>query len=150
MSGSATAQRQAGLPAEITRSIASLWTRYARHPPSGARTEIRGKVVTCVLLDAVGEPDRTMSSSPKRATVGGLGDLAHATYSREAVEAVEETTSQRVASFVSSHDSETNVLTEVFTLEASLGRPAPWLADRRSRRFSADARAPPQQRPEPG
>jgi hypothetical protein len=41
-------------------------------------------------------------------------------------------TRQRVASFVSSHDRETDVATEVFTLEPSFRRGAPPAADRRS------------------
>jgi hypothetical protein len=40
-------------------------------------------------------------------------------------------TRQRVASFVSSHDRDTDVATEVFTLEPSLRRGAPALGERR-------------------
>jgi hypothetical protein len=50
-----------GLPAEVTKSLVSLWTRYAGKPPSRARTEIRGNVVTCMLVDAVGDYDRRVS-----------------------------------------------------------------------------------------
>ena len=43
-----------GMVAELTTSLTSLWTRYAGTPPTNARTEIRGNVVTCVLTDGVG------------------------------------------------------------------------------------------------
>ena len=48
------------LSAEVTRSLTSLWTRYAGKAPTNARTEIRGNVVTCVLADAVGDFNKSM------------------------------------------------------------------------------------------
>jgi uncharacterized protein YbcI len=118
-----------GLPAELSASLVSLWTQYAGKPPSSARTEIRGNVVTCVLVDAVGDYNRGMIASQGRDTVRGVGKLTPAAYKREAVAAVVRLTRQRVASFVSSHDRDTDVATEVFTLEPSLSRGAPSLAD---------------------
>jgi hypothetical protein len=125
MTDSATARLPNGLPAEITRSMASLWTRYAGKAPTTTRTEIRGNVVTCMLVDAVGDYNRSMVA-PKELTPLG--------YKSEAVAAVVRLTRQRVASFISSHDRDTDVATEVFVLEPSLGRGASTLADRRSRR----------------
>jgi Na+-translocating membrane potential-generating system (MpsC) len=118
------------LSAELTRSLASLWTRYAGTRPTNPRTEIRGNVVTCVLADAVGDFNKSMIAPQKADTLGGVGKLTPATYKREAVAAVVRLTRQRVASFVSSHDRDTDVATEVFTLEPSLGRGAPALAER--------------------
>jgi uncharacterized protein YbcI len=119
------------LSAQLTESLASLWTSYAGRRPSDARTEIRGNVVTCVLVDAVGDYNRSMVAPQTGDTVRGVGKLSTAAYKREAVAAVVRLTHQRVASFVSSHDRETDVATEVFTLEPSLSRGAPSLADRR-------------------
>jgi hypothetical protein len=97
------------LSEELTGSLKSLWTRYAGKAPTGGRTEIRGNVVTCVLADAGGDFNESMSVA----------------YKREAVAAVVRVTRQRVASFVSSHDRDTDVATEVFTLEPSLRRGVP-------------------------
>jgi hypothetical protein len=119
------------LPAELTKSIVSLWTRYAGKAPTNARTEIRGNVVTCVLVDAVGDYNRIMAAQQTGDTVRGVGKLTPAAYKREAIAAVVRLTRQRVASFVSSHDRDTDVATEVFTLEPSFNRGAPPLADRR-------------------
>ena len=113
------------LSVEVTRALTSLWTRYAGKRPTGARTEIRGNVVTCLLADAVGDFNRSMVAAPPGETGGGVGKLTPATYKREAVAAVARLTRQRVASFVSSHDRDTDVATEVFTLEPSLRRGAP-------------------------
>jgi uncharacterized protein YbcI len=120
-----------GMAAEITRSIASLWTQYAGTPPTNARTEIRGNVVTCVLVDAVADYNRSLTAPQARDTVQGEGKLTHAAYKRDAVAAVVGVTRQRVTRFLSSHDRDTDVATEVFTLEPSLKRGAPALADRR-------------------
>jgi hypothetical protein len=119
------------LSVELTKSLASLWTRYAGKPPTDARTEIRGNVVTCVLDDGVGDFNRSMIAPQTHDTVRGVGKLTPATYKREAVAAVVSLTRQRVGSFVSSHDRDTDVATEIFTLEPSFGRGAP-RAERRS------------------
>ncbi len=117
------------LSAELTKSFVGLWTRYAGKRPTDARTEIRGNVVTCVLADAVGDFNKSMidkSVAPRTGDiVAGVRRLTPAAYKREAVAAVVRVTRQRVASFVSSHDRETDVATEVFTLEPSLSRGAP-------------------------
>ena len=113
------------LSAALTKSFVSLWTQYAGKPPTDARTEIRGNVVTCVLADGVGDFNRNTSARQTGDTVGGVGGLTPAAYKRDAVAAVVRLTRQRVASFMSSHDRDTDVATEVFTLEPSFGRGAP-------------------------
>ena len=124
MTDSTMTRQSEGLPAEITRSLVLLWTKYAGQPPTGARTEIRGNIVTCVLVDGVGDFNRSM-------LVHGEGGPTTADYKSDAVAAVGKATRQRVEAFLSSHDGETDVATEVFTLEPSLDRGAPGLADRR-------------------
>ena len=113
------------LSAELTKSLTSLWTRYAGKRPANGRTEIRGNVVTWVLPDAVSDFNKTMNAPQDRDTVGGVRRITPASYKREAVAAVVKVTRQRVASFASSHDRDTDVATEIFTLEPSLSRGAP-------------------------
>jgi uncharacterized protein YbcI len=115
----------ATLSAKISRAVGSLWTVYADKRPSKIRTEIRGNVVTCQLIDAVGVFNESMNAPQTDDTVGRVGQLTPADYKRDAVAAVARLTRQRVASFVSSHDRDSDVATEVFTLEPSLqkGRP---------------------------
>jgi hypothetical protein len=120
-----------GLPAGLTAALVSLWTQYAGKAPSRARTEIRGNVVTCVLVDAVGDYNRSMIARQTGDTVRGVGKLTAAAYKRDAVAAVVRLTRQRVSSFISSHDRDTDVATEVFALEPSFNRGSPSLADRR-------------------
>jgi uncharacterized protein YbcI len=110
---------------KISGAFGSIWTQYAEKPPSAVRTEIRGNLVTCRLIDAVGAFNRTMIAPQAHDTVRGVGKLTPADYKRDAVAAIVGLTQQRVTSFVSSHDRDTDVATEVFTLEPSLsqGRP---------------------------
>ena len=139
MTARAPARPAHGLPAKLTASLASLWTEYAGTRPTDARTEIRGNVVTCVLADAVGDFNHAMAAPQPGDTVRGAGRLTPATYKREATAAVVRLTRQRVVSFMSSHDRDTDVATEVFTLEPSFGRGAP----RTERRIANVALAPP-------
>jgi hypothetical protein len=55
--------------AELTRSLTSLWTRYAGKRPTSVRTEIRGNVVTCVLADAVGDFNKSLIAPQTHDTV---------------------------------------------------------------------------------
>ena len=139
MTAPTTARLPNGVAAELTKSLVSLWTQYAGKQPTNARTDVRGNIVTCVLADAVGNFDRSMIAPRTRDTVGGAGKLTPAAYKREAVAAVVRLTRPRVASFVGSHDPDTDVATEVFTLQPSLSRGAP----RAERRFRHDFWSPP-------
>jgi hypothetical protein len=130
------------MSAELTESLSSLWTSYAGKRPSNGRTEIRGNVVTCVLADAVGDFNKSMIAPQTGDTVRGVGKLTPAAYKRDAVAAVVRVTRQRVASFLSSHDRDTDVATEIFTLEPSLSRGAP----RAERRFGPALLPPPRGR----
>ena len=131
MTGAARTRLPKGLPAEVTKSLVSLWTHYAGKAPAIARTEIRGNVVTCVLVDSVSDYNKGIFASQTRDTAVGEVKLTHSAYKREATAVVVRLTRQRVASFISSHDRDTDVATEVFTLEPSLNRGAPALAERR-------------------
>lgn len=121
-----------GLPAEITHAFVSLWTRYSGERPTDAHTEVRGNVVTCVLVDAVSAFDERIGASPVDDSVAEAEKPTSAAYKQEAVAAIVRLTRQRVASFVSSHDAATDVATEVFTLEPSLNRGNPYPSGRES------------------
>ena len=135
MTGSAAASLQDGLPAELTRAFVSLWAEYAGRRPANARTDVRGNVVTCELDGAVRDFNQSMISPQTGDTTRGVGKLTPAAYRREATATVTRLTRQRVASFVSDHDRDSDVATEVFTLQPSLSRGAP-RAERRFRHAS--------------
>jgi uncharacterized protein YbcI len=108
--------REGGIRARITDALVALWTDYAGKRPGAARTELRDNVVTCVLVDAVGDYDAGLTASHDGASKGAPR-LSRATYKRDAAAAVASLTGRRVISFISSHDPDTDVATETFTLE---------------------------------
>jgi Na+-translocating membrane potential-generating system (MpsC) len=125
MIDSRTGRAPPGLPTEITDAFVSLWTDYAGTPPTDARTEVHGNVVTCVLVDAVAAFDGRIGASQADDSIADAEKLTPADYKSEAVAAIVRLTRQRVSSFLSSHDGDTDVATEIFTLEPSLSRGRP-------------------------
>jgi uncharacterized protein YbcI len=113
------------LPAQITDAFVSLWAEYADKPPTEVRTEVHGNMVTCVLVDAVGAFEARIGASQADDSVADAEKLTSAGYKSKAAATIVDLTRQRVRSFVSSHDDESDVATEIFTLEPSLsqGRP---------------------------
>jgi len=114
-----------GLSAELTEALVSLWTQYAGKPPSGARTEVRGNVITCVLIDSVGDYNAGLIEAQRQNLenpASGASRRTDAAYKSEAAATVTDLTGRRVTSFISSHDRDTNVATETFTLEARVHR----------------------------
>ena len=87
-----------------------------------------------MLVDGVDAFNRRMIAPQTRDTARAVGKLTPAAYKQEAVAAVVRLTRQRVTSFASSHDRDTDVATEIFTLEPSLSqRRAPHRAASRKR-----------------
>lgn len=113
------------IPAQLNDSLGSIWTSYAGHAPSDVHTVVEGNIVTCVLTDAVEDFDRSMQEPGTRRTAGGLGKPTSRNYKLEAVAAVVRLTGKRVAAFASSHDANTNIATEVFTLKPAATKHTP-------------------------
>jgi hypothetical protein len=107
-----------GLPAEVTASLRSVWRKYAAESPEEAETQIRGRVVRCVLQDAVSEFDKGMTAAAELDDDEAARRLTPNRYRREASAAVARVTKRRVMAFVSDHDADTDVATEVFILES--------------------------------
>jgi len=110
-----------GLPAEVSRSLTSVWNQYAGARPGGAATEIRGNRVQCVLSDAVRALDERFAAAEAEAdpcTENGRPQT-RAAFRNDAIAAVGRVTGRRVVAFVSDHDTERDVATEVFLLDSA-------------------------------
>lgn len=68
-------------------------------------------------MDAVGNFDANRITSRMPDGAAGAGKFTSAAYKRDAQDAVVRLTRRRVTSFISSHDPDTDVATEVFKLE---------------------------------
>ena len=106
-----------GLRADITDALVAVWIRYSGKRPDAARTEIRDNVVTRVLVDAIGDDDAGLIAAQTQDAAEGAGGLTLAAYKSDAAAMVANLTGRRVTSFISSHDPDTDVATETFTLE---------------------------------
>jgi uncharacterized protein YbcI len=106
-----------GLPAELSGSLASVWKQYTGERPTDTETQIRGNRVRCVLKDAVGMLDDSLAGEAKEGDGGR--QLTESSFRRDSIAAVRRVARRRVVAFISDHDTETDVATEVFLLEAS-------------------------------
>ena len=106
-----------GLPAEVSRSLESVWARHAGASPQEVETVIRADTVICTIRGGTVEFSEGMVD-PR----SFLGEKAKAaaeasTYKSDALAAVEEATGRPVRFFASRSDSAADVATEIFTLE---------------------------------
>ena len=110
--------RPPGLPAEISSALASVWNQYASKRPSGAETVIRGNRVKCVLTDAVQMLNEGLTAAETEQGRDGGRQLTPSTFRNDAIAAVTRVTRCHVVAFVSDHNTQTDVATEIFRLEA--------------------------------
>jgi len=116
-----TADGESGLPAEISTSLASVWKQYAGERPGGAATAIRGNRVRCVLSDgvrALNERFTAAETEDEPSTDSGRPRTRSA-FRSDAIAAVGRVTGRRVVAFVSNHDNESDIATEVFLLDSA-------------------------------
>jgi uncharacterized protein YbcI len=106
------------MPAQISSSLASVWSNYAGERPTDIDTVIRGSKISCVLRDAVKDFDDGMSASAE-AEPPPERKLTTSTYRNDAIKAVERVTRRRVLAFMTDHDEKTDVATEAFILESA-------------------------------
>ncbi len=103
---------------EISSSLASLWNNYSGSRPSEVSTTIRDAKVRCRLEGGVHDFDAALELAETQDIGIGERRLTMYTFRREAMEAVSRITHRRVLAFVSNHDSDANVATEVFIIDS--------------------------------
>jgi uncharacterized protein YbcI len=116
-----TLDSEPSLPEEVSRSLTSLWNTYAGERPGDAATEIRGNRVSCVLSDGVRTLDDHFAAA--EAEDGPRSESGRprtrVAFRNDAIAAVGRVTGRRVMAFVSKHDVERDVATEVFLLDSA-------------------------------
>ncbi len=119
------------LPVKISDSLAVVWKRYAGRRPMDVETAVRGNRICCVLKDSVRGFDEGLTTAESGDDGKPLPARTIAQYRREAVDAVTRTTRRRVMAFVSDHDRNSDVATEVFILDRPPRRQSSIFLDRR-------------------
>ena len=106
-----------GLPAEVSRSLESVWARHAGATPQEVETVIRADTVICTIRggtvefsEGMVDPRSFLSEKANAASIA-------TTYKSDAMAAVEAATGRQVRFFASRTDSAADVATEIFTLD---------------------------------
>ena len=106
-----------GLPAEVSRSLGTVWARHAGRPPREVQTTIMAGTVICTIRGGTVEFSEGMVDPGW--SVGESSKAPRATYRSDALAAVAEVTGRQDRFFASRSDSKADVATEIFSLEAS-------------------------------
>ena len=114
---SGTHQEADGLPAEVSRSLESVWAHHAGRSPSEIETVIMADTIICTIRGGTVEFSEGMVDPHSCLTEGTWSLGASSTYRSDALAAVEEATGRQVRFFASRSDSAADVATEIFTLE---------------------------------
>ena len=97
-------------------SLASVWRNYAGERPTEVETRISGTHVTCVLKGATRQFDEGLAAAA--ADHDGVSrKLTTSTFRSDAIHAVNRATRRKVMAFVSKHDANTDVATQLFILD---------------------------------
>jgi len=106
-----------GLPAEVSRSLDSVWARHAGASPQEIETVIRADTVICTIRGGTVEFSEGMVDPSSCLSEAAKASVASSTYKSDAMAAVEEATGRQVRFFASRSDNAADVATEIFTLE---------------------------------
>ena len=106
------------LQKQITVAISAILAEYSGGAePTEARTVIRGSIVTTSMTDVVGALAANLDKNQPEDGIEGVDSHTRAGYERAVIAAVAELTDQRVTAFTSTHDRESDVAVERFSLE---------------------------------
>ena len=106
------------LPAEVSRSLGSVWARHAGTSPEAVETVILADTVICTIRGGTVEFSEGMIDPQSCSGEAAKPRAAAATYRSDALTAVERATGRPVKFFASRSDSAADIATEIFTLEA--------------------------------
>lgn len=98
-------------PAEIARSLGSVWERYSGQRPKSTKVEMGEDVIRCVIEEQPDARDDETSDAPDdpRLSAAGLKQNATVVISR--------ITGRRVVAFIAKRDKSTETSTQTFLLD---------------------------------
>jgi hypothetical protein len=105
------------MPAEVSRSLESVWVHHAGAAPQAVETVIMARTVICTIRGGTVEFSEGMVDSRSCLSGGAEGAAEKSAYKSDALAAVEEATGRHVRFFASRSDNAADVATEIFTLE---------------------------------
>ena len=104
---------------QITLAISAILADYAGGAePTEARTVIRGNVVTTSMTDVVAALEANLNKEQPENGIEGVNSRTKAGYERAVIAAVNDLTDARVTALTSTHDRESDVAVERFSLDS--------------------------------
>ena len=103
---------------EISRSIGTIWRENGGGRPS-ITTKVRGDRVRCVVTVNAEEPDADADDTEDDGIERSTDSVR---YRNNVMRAIGKSTRRRVLAYIPKLDKETNVRTEIFIVDRSLGR----------------------------
>jgi len=105
-----------GLPAEVSRSLESVWAHHAGVAPQKIETVIMARTVICTIRGGTVEFSEGMVDTRSCLSGEDKAPSERSHYKSDALAAVEEATGRHVRFFASRSDNAADVATEIFTL----------------------------------
>lgn len=105
------------LPGAISNSLALVWREHTGRKPPGARTYIREDLVLCLLRGGMSPYEKQLISHEENPMVWTMREHMQTAVQHDEVAEVERLTGRRVMSFLSDHDTKSDVAAELFLLE---------------------------------
>ena len=104
---------------QITLAISAILADYSGGTePTEARTVIRGNVVTTSMTDVVAALEANLKKDQPENGIEGVNSHTKAGYERAVIAAVNDLTDGRVTALTSTHDRESDVAVERFSLDS--------------------------------
>jgi hypothetical protein len=98
-------------PAEIARSLGSVWERYSGQRPKSTKVEMGEDVVRCVIEEQPDAHDDEISDAPEDPRLSAAG-LKH-----NATVVISRITGRRVIAFIAKRDKGAETSTQTFLLD---------------------------------
>jgi uncharacterized protein YbcI len=115
-----TEERTPGsLTAAISNLIVRLFAEYTGRGPTRARTTIRDNVVVCITEDNMTKAERRLTQEGEAELVVSVRRKFQTTMRDDLVGGIELLTGRKVVSFLSDHDGDADMASEVFVLDGA-------------------------------
>jgi uncharacterized protein YbcI len=105
------------LPGAISNSLALVWREQTGRKPPGARTYISEDLVVCLLQGGMSPYEKQLINEEENPAVWTMREHMRIAVETDEVAEVERLTGRRVVSFLSDHNTGSDLAAELFVLE---------------------------------
>lgn len=113
-----------GLAKEISSRLMALYKEHVGRGPNTVRTVIAEDLIVCVARDSLTKAERQLADAEREELVREFRRAFQGIMRDRCIAMVEELTGRAVEAFLSDHDPESDIATEVFLLDPTDDLPA--------------------------